>query len=166
MTVVLMGAPGAGKTTVGELLAASLGIAFIDVDQRIEALAGKPIREIFVDDGEPHFRAVEREQTIAALSQQSVVSLGGGAVMTPAIREALVGHSVVWLRVSAVHAARRVGLNASRPLLYGDMRTRLDNLLAERDPVYADVATHAVDTDHRTAAEVAEQVLESLKEVS
>ncbi len=162
MTVVVVGAPGSGKSTVGRLVAAALGLGFADVDERIEDLAGKPIREIFVDEGEPYFRDLERDQTIAALAEDAVVSLGGGAVMTPAIRDALAGHTVVWLRVSAVQAARRIGVNASRPLLYGDVRTRLDQLLADREPVYASVATHTVDTNHADANAVAGLVLKSL----
>lgn len=83
--------------------------------------------------------------------------------MTPVIRGALAGRTVVWLRVSAAPAARRVGLTASRPLLYGDVRARLDVLLAERDPVYAELATHEVDTDHHTTTEVTRLVLDAME---
>jgi shikimate kinase len=160
--VVIVGAPGSGKTTIGRIIAARLGKPFIDVDQRIEHLAGKPIREIFVEEGEPWFRRVEAEQTIAALDADAVVSLGGGAVATEAIRTALAGHTVVWLKVSVQSASRRVGITASRPLLYGDVRSRLQKLLAERTPWYEEVATITVDTDHVGPDEVADLVFAAL----
>jgi shikimate kinase len=164
--IVLVGAPGAGKTTIGRLVAAEIGHSFVDVDALIEKAVGKPITEIFVTDGEPHFRALEVEHTLAALAGGGVVSLGGGAVMNADIRRALSGHVVVWLRVSASQAARRAGLNASRPLLWGDLRGRLQTMLAERTPVYEEVATVVVDTDHTDPAEVARSVLSAVKEQS
>lgn len=162
--IVVVGAPGSGKTTVGREVARRLGVRFVDVDERIEHLAGKPITDIFADDGEAHFRAMEVDQTLTALGEHAVVSLGGGAVMSPRIREALRGHTVVWLRVSAAQAGRRVGLNASRPLLWGDMRARLKGLLAERLPLYEEVATLSVETDHVAPDDVAAAVLAALEE--
>lgn len=96
--VVLIGAPGSGKTNVGRRLGACLGVPHVDVDARIEQQQDRLIREIFADDGEAHFRELERDATLAALSEDAVLSLGGGAVMTPAIRDALAGHRVVWLK--------------------------------------------------------------------
>ena len=161
--IVLVGAPGSGKSTVGRLLADQLDYEFIDIDTVIENRAGKPIAEIFIDDGEPAFRALEQDVTLGHLDRTAVVSLGGGAVTSTAIREALAGHRVVWLRVSAATAADRVGLNAARPLLLGNVRGQLIRLLAQRTPLYAEVATWTVDTAGRSVQDVADQVVELLQ---
>ncbi|WP_035850607.1 shikimate kinase [Cryptosporangium arvum] len=166
-TVVLVGPPGAGKTTVGGLLAERLGVTFRDVDHDIEASAGKPISEIFVDDGEPAFRALEVAAVAAALgSHDGVLALGGGAVLAETTREALRGHRVVHLNVGLSDAAERVGLNTARPLLSLNPRATLRTLLAERAPIYAEVATIAVDTDGRTPEDIVADVVEQLNEVS
>lgn len=162
--VILVGAPGSGKTTVGRAVATEWNMDFVDVDERIEQLAEKPIREIFVDEGEPYFRQVETDLTLKALTENAVISLGGGAVATEEIREALMPHRVVWLQVSAQQAARRVGINASRPLLWGDVRDRLSTLLAERTPWYEQVASIRIDTDHKFPGDVAQAVLDAVKE--
>ncbi|MBK8459562.1 MAG: shikimate kinase [Micropruina sp.] len=158
-TIVVLGAPGAGKSTVGRLLASSLGLSFTDVDARIEAEQGKPIREIFADSGEAHFRELEREATLACLAEGGVISLGGGAVMTPAIREAVSGLDVVWLQVSIAQATRRIGMNQARPLLLGNLRAQLIQLLAERTPVYAELATIVVDSDHNTPRQIVDHIV-------
>ena len=156
MTIVLMGAPGAGKSSVGRRLAKKLGRTFVDVDQRIEEVVGKPVAEIFADEGEAHFRALEQDATLELLGTYDVVALGGGAVMNPVIREALAGHEVIWLKVSIGQATRRVGMNTVRPLLLGNVRGRLIELLRERTPVYEALATRTVETDGRGCAEVAD----------
>ncbi|WP_246000353.1 shikimate kinase [Nocardioides pocheonensis] len=157
--VVLVGPMGAGKTTVGRLVADALGVRFLDTDEVVEREAGKPVAEIFVDDGEPHFRALERAAVTAALEgHDGVLALGGGAVMDPATQEQLTAHEVVFLRVGLTDAAQRVGLGVSRPLLLGNVRGRIKQLLDERTPVYESVARHVVDTDGLTAAEVADRV--------
>ena len=107
--VVLVGAPGSGKSTVGPLLAAELGLPFVDVDQVIEERVGKPVAEIFADDGEAVFRAFEESTTAELLGGQGVLALGGGAVLSPITRQALRGHRVIWLQVSVSHAVQRVG---------------------------------------------------------
>lgn len=160
--IVLVGAPGSGKSTVGKLLAAELGREFVDVDTEIEERAGKPIPEIFVSDGEPAFRALEEELTVELLDRPAVISLGGGAVLSATTRQALTGHRVVWLQVSAGTAADRVGLSTARPLLLGNVRGRLIQLLNQRLPLYAEVATLAVATDDRTADEVVAVILDGL----
>lgn len=147
--VVLVGAPGSGKSTVGQLLAARLGLPFVDVDELIEQRTGRSIAEIFADDGEPSFRALEEQTTLELLAGEAgVLSLGGGAVLSAATRAALRGHRVIWLQVAAATAVQRVGLNEARPLLLGNVRGRLIKLLAERTPLYAEVATEQVETDH------------------
>jgi len=145
--VVLVGAPGSGKSTVGALLAERLGVPFVDVDAVIEQRAGRSIADIFADDGEPAFRALEESTTAELLQQPGVLSLGGGAVLSARTRAALRGHRVVWLQVSAATAVSRVGLNEARPLLLGNVRGRLIKLLSERTPLYAEVATEQVSTD-------------------
>ncbi|AQP44456.1 shikimate kinase [Tessaracoccus flavus] len=158
MTIVLMGAPGAGKTSTGKRLARRLGKTFVDVDQRIEEVMGKPVAEIFADEGEAHFRELEEEATLELLESHDVVALGGGAVMNPSIQEALRGHDVIWLKVSIGQATRRVGMNKARPLLLGNVRGKLIELLRERTPVYERLATQVIDTDGRGSVEVADQL--------
>ncbi len=162
--VVLVGPPGSGKTTVGRLLAASHDVAFRDTDHDVEVVAGKPITEIFVDDGEPAFRAFEREAVAVALREHDgVLALGGGAVLDEATQEALAayaadGGAVVFLDVSLAHAAPRVGFNQSRPLLLGNPRARWAALMEERRPVYERVATLQVSTDGLEPHVVAESI--------
>ena len=163
MTIVLVGAPGAGKSTVGAELAGLLGKSFTDVDARIEEVVGKPVAEIFADDGEARFRALEESATLELLETGQVVSLGGGAVMNPRIREALAGHDVIWLEVSIQQASRRIGLNVA-PWPLGNLRGRLIKLLRERTPVYEAVSTTRVDTDRRTPGEIAMELAEARRQ--
>jgi shikimate kinase len=156
--IVLVGAPGSGKTTVGAVLAEQLGVAFTDVDSVIVDRMGKPVAEIFADDGEAVFRAIEEQVTAEVLHRSGVLALGGGAVLSPRTRAALSGHRVVWLRIGLSAAVKRVGLDTARPLLLGNVRGRLLALLNERAALYAEVATEVVDTDDRTPAEVAAQI--------
>lgn len=160
--IVIIGAPGSGKSTVGVLVARALGLEFVDVDEVIEQRVGKRISDIFVDDGEAHFRRLERDATIELLRSGGVVSLGGGAVMNPDIRAALAGHEVVWLKVSITQATRRVGMNSLRPLLLGNVRSRLVALLKERTPLYEQCATITVDTDGLKARQTARAVVEAV----
>jgi shikimate kinase len=157
--IVLVGAPGSGKSTVGAVLAEQLGVAFTDVDSVIVERVGKPVAEIFADDGEAAFRAVEEQMTAELLDGSGVLALGGGAVLSPQTRAALRGRRVVWLRVGLAAAVKRVGLDTARPLLLGNVRGRLLALLNERAALYAEVASEVVDTDERTPAEVAAQIM-------
>jgi shikimate kinase len=157
--IVLVGAPGSGKSTVGALLAERLGLTFHDADAVIVERAGKSIAEIFTDDGESAFRALEEQITAELLAMPGVLSLGGGAVMSAATRAALAGRRVVWLRVGLTQSVKRVGLDTARPLLLGNVRGQLLKLLNERAPLYAEVATDVVDTDHTTPAEVVEMIM-------
>jgi shikimate kinase len=163
--VVLVGPMGAGKTTVGGLLASRWGVEVRDTDHDVEATAGKEISEIFVDEGEDRFRLLERAAVVEALaSHAGVLALGGGAVLDPETRADLRGHRVVWLRVGLSDATRRVGLGSGRPLLLGNIRSRIKTLLDERAPVYAEVATVTVDTDGRTPEDVADEVARAVED--
>ena len=161
--IVLIGPMGAGKTTVAGLVADRLGTSVRDTDHDVEATAGRPISEIFVDDGEAAFRALERAAVAAAVaSHDGVLALGGGAVLDPGTRELLAGHDVVFLRVGLADAVKRVGLGTSRPMLLGNVRGRIKTLMDERTPVYESVATLVVDTDGRSPEDVAEEIVTTL----
>jgi shikimate kinase len=154
---------GAGKTTVAALLAERLDTTARDTDQDVEAAEGRSISDIFVDSGEAAFRELERAAVAAALEEHAgVLALGGGAVLDPSTRELLSGHHVVFLRVGLADAVKRVGLGTARPLLLGNVRSRVKALLDERTPVYESVATVVVDTDGRTPEEVADEVVAAL----
>jgi shikimate kinase len=158
---------GAGKTTVGVALAEAWGVTLRDTDQDVEAAEGRAVSEIFVDEGEDYFRDREREAVLAALAQHDgVLALGGGAVLDARTREALTGHAVVFLRVGFADAVKRVDLGVGRPLLLGNVRSRVKQLLDERLPLYLEVAEVVVDTDGRTVDEVVEAVRDALAEVT
>jgi shikimate kinase len=161
--VVLVGPMGAGKTTVGRVLAQRWGVALRDTDADVERSAGKAVSEIFVDEGEAHFRALEKAAVAAALeTHDGVLSLGGGAVLDAGTRDLLRGHRVVFLRVGLADAVRRVGLGTGRPLLLGTVRARVRQLLEERTPVYEAVATVVVDTDGLSPEQVADEIEKGL----
>lgn len=160
--VVLIGPPGAGKSTTGARVARALGLEILDTDAMVEQRAGKPVADIFVEDGEPVFRDLEREVTLEALRHGGVVCLGGGGPMTPEIAAALDGRTVVLLDVGLADAARRVGFDRSRPLLAVNPRARWIELMAARRPTYERLATRVVDTAGRTPAQVASAVLEAI----
>jgi shikimate kinase len=161
--VVLVGPMGAGKTTVAGLLADAWGASMRDTDHDVVAAEGREIADIFVDSGEQAFRALERAAVADALAtHDGVLALGGGAVLDPATRELLAGHEVVFLRVGLADAVKRVGLGTSRPLLLGNVRSRIKALLDERTPIYESVATLVVDTDGRTPEDVAQEIIASL----
>jgi shikimate kinase len=157
--LVLVGPPGSGKTTVGELVARRLGVGFRDTDRDVETAAGASVSDIFVLDGEARFRSLERAAVVAALAEHAgVLALGGGAVGDDATRAALRGHTVVFLDVNVGEAVRRVGLHRDRPLLVGNVRGRWLKLMEARRPLYAQVATATVQTDGRPAEAVADEV--------
>lgn len=164
--VVLVGPMGAGKTTVAELLAARWGVTVRDTDHDVEATEGRAIAEIFVDDGEERFRAIEKAAVARALAEHDgVLALGGGAVLDAETRSSLEGHRVVFLSVGLGDAVKRVGLGSGRPLLLGNVRARIKVLLDERLPVYRAVATLTVETDQKTAEQVADEVAAAVEEL-
>jgi shikimate kinase len=161
--IVLVGPPAAGKTTVGRLLAERLGVDFTDTDELVVARAGKPVSDIFVDEGEAAFRELEAAAVADALTgTDGVLALGGGAVLAERTRRRLAGHPVVFLATGVPAAASRVGLNRDRPLLLGNPRQQLRVLLEARLPLYREVAAVTVETDARTPEQVADAVLEAL----
>lgn len=160
--VVLVGPPAAGKTTVGQLVADRLGVRFTDSDDLVVARAGKPVADVFVDDGEDAFRVLEAAAVVDALAGGGVLALGGGAVLAADTRARLAGHRVVFLSAGVPAAASRVGLNRDRPLLLGNPRAQLRALLDARLPLYEEVAVTTVATDELTPDEVADAVLAAL----
>lgn len=163
--LVLVGPPASGKTTVGTAVAETLGVAFRDTDQDIEAATGSSVADLFVTSGEPHFRALEEQAVARALAESDgVVALGGGAVMSAATRELLTeygrgGGTVVRLDIDVASAARRVGFSRDRPLLAVNPRAMLRQMLETRAPLYAEVATSTVSTSGREPADVVADVL-------
>ena len=153
---VLVGPPGAGKTTAGALAAASLGVPFADTDAVVEEMAGKPVSDIFLDDGEDAFRALERDAAARLITgHPGVVALGSGAVLDPGTRRLLAGRLVIYLETGAAAVLRRSGLDGPHPPVPGNPRGRLRQLLEERHPVYAGLAQRTVCTDDTDPAGLA-----------
>lgn len=162
-TVVLIGPPGAGKSTVGRALAGQTGQPFADTDLLIQEREGREIADIFVEDGEQYFRTVEREVVTQALAErEGVLALGGGAVLDPVTRGALEGRYVVYLEVDLREAVRRTGLDHGRPLLALNPRNAWLRLMEERREIYESLAALRVDTSRRTPDELVEEIVAGL----
>lgn len=160
--IILIGPPGAGKTSIGRSLARSLHMGFADTDTLIEAEQGKAISQIFIDDGEPVFRQIEERICLSALSKENgVLSLGGGAVLTQSVRDTVrnSGAAVIFLDVSLKVAAPRIGFNRDRPLLLNNPRQQWQTLMDARRPVYEGLATLIFDVEERTVNQVVKELL-------
>ncbi|GHA80474.1 shikimate kinase [Streptomyces termitum] len=162
--VVLVGPMGSGKSTVGALLAERLGAPYRDTDADIVAAEGREISDIFVEDGEERFRALEKAAVAAAVAEhEGVLALGGGAVLDAGTRALLAGLPVAYLSMDVEEAVRRVGLGVARPLLAVNPRRQWRELMDARRHLYEEVARAVVATDARTPEEVAEAVLDALE---
>lgn len=161
---MLIGPPGAGKSSIGKSLAKRMNLNFIDTDELIENRSGKKISDIFLEDGEAGFRALEKESVLEALRQaDSIISLGGGAVLDAETQSVLREmNRVVYLEVSISNAAPRIGFNRDRPLLLGNPRQQWLSLMEHRKPIYESLAKYQVSTDNRKVNEVAEILVEEL----
>jgi len=162
--VVLVGPPGAGKSTIGRKLARELGVDLYDTDAGIERETGRTIPEIFAEDGEPEFRRIEeRVVRRAILAERGVVSLGGGAVLSANTRALLRNRTVVYLEISVAEGLRRTGTSNQRPLLNGDdPGAKYRELMRTRRPLYREVATVRVRTDGRSPSRVVRMILSRL----
>ncbi|MCV7193594.1 shikimate kinase [Mycolicibacterium brumae] len=163
---VLIGMLGSGKSTIGRRLAKALGVGFLDTDSAIVEITGRSIPEIFAADGEAGFRKIEEQVIRDALdSHDGVLSLGGGAVTTPGVRQALAGHTVVFLEISAGEGIRRtLRNNDNRPLLSGgDLAAKYRRLMAARTPLYRKTATVRISTSRRNPSVVVRQLVAKLQ---
>ncbi|MFV8188843.1 MULTISPECIES: shikimate kinase [unclassified Streptomyces] len=155
---------GVGKSTVGRLLAERLGAGYRDTDDDIVAEQGRTIAEIFVDEGESAFRAMEKAAVRKALAEHDgILALGGGAILDPDTRALLAGARVVYLSMDVEEAVKRTGLNTARPLLAVNPRKQWRELMEARRALYEEVATAVVATDGRTPEEVAQVALDALE---
>ena len=164
--IVLIGPPGAGKSSVGRALSKELSMPFIDSDSEIEKVAGKTIAEIFVDDGEQVFRKMEVEIVSKLLTDfTGVIALGGGAPITLETQQKLDSSDfpIIFIDVSISQAANRLGFNKDRPLLLINPRQQWLNLMNDRRPIYERLASEIVSSDNKKPVEVAKIISEKLK---
>lgn len=160
-----MGMPGSGKSTIGRRLAKAMGVTLLDTDTKIVETTGRTIADIFSNDGEKEFRRIEEEVVRAALAEHDgIVSLGGGAITSQGVREALAGHTVIFLEISAAEGIRRTTGGTVRPLLAGgDPAQRYRELMAQRVPLYRRVATIRVNTNRRNPGAVVRHIVARLE---
>ena len=166
--IVLIGPPGAGKSSIGKALAKELNLNFIDSDSEIEKLSHKKISEIFIEDGEPAFRLLEVDVVRKVLSDfEGFISLGGGAPINAEIQEVLedADYPVVFIDVSIAQAATRIGFNKDRPLLLVNPRQQWISLMNDRRPIYEKLASQTISSDNQKPHEVAKQISDKLKAI-
>ena len=156
--LVLVGAPGSGKTTLGRSVAERTGAGFTDTDDLLVAELGLSLPEAWASLSSDQIAAAETRVCLEALARDGIIALGSGAVAQPPVRQALAGRPVLWLQVSATPAARRLGMTALGMETLVVVRGRLEAQLRERDPWYAAVATLRLDTDRLDVARAAEGV--------
>ena len=161
---VLVGMPGSGKSTIGRRLAKALEMPLLDTDAKVVETTGRSIAELFVE-GEQEFRRIEEQVVRAALAEHDgILSLGGGAITSPGVRDALAGHTVIFLEISAVEGIRRTTGGVVRPLLAGaDPAQKYRELMTERVPLYRRVATMRVNTNRRNPGAVVRHIVERLE---
>ncbi|MFZ9542918.1 MAG: shikimate kinase [Candidatus Nanopelagicaceae bacterium] len=164
--IVLIGPPGSGKSSVGKALSRKLSRPWIDTDTEVESRAGKKISEIFLEDGEATFRALERDVVDQVMgSEAAIVSLGGGSVLNEASQKRITtAKEVVFLDVSISNAAPRVGFNKDRPLLAINPRQQWLQLMEKRRPIYESLATITVSTDNKKPDQVADEIIEAIEQ--
>ena len=166
--IVLIGPPGAGKSSIGKALAKELNLNFIDSDSEIEKISHKRISEIFIEDGEPAFRLLEVDVVRKILADfEGVISLGGGAPINAEIQEVLedADYPVVFIDVSIAQAATRIGFNKDRPLLLVNPRQQWISLMNDRRPIYEKLASQTISSDNQKPHEVAKQISDKLKAI-
>jgi shikimate kinase len=158
--LVFVGPPGSGKSTIVRLVADRWSTTSRDTDDDVEATAGASIGDIFIDQGEAHFRELEAAAVAAALQEHDgVLAVGGGAILDERTRALLEPEQVVFLDVDITDAAKRIGFNRDRPLLLGNPRAQWIRLMAARRPLYEQVATYTVTTDGKSPEQVADEVV-------
>lgn len=161
--VVLVGPPGAGKTTIGRRLSSALNLPLVDSDELISQDQGQPCGQVYAQLGETAFRELEERMVAQALASEGIVSLGGGAVLSAQTRAALAEHTVVWVTVSVAEGVRRTHSDDSRPVLQGDdPAQRYSELLAQREEFYREVSDFRTRTDGRSPQQVVGEILSFL----
>ena len=162
---ILMGMPGSGKSTIGRRLAKAMGLTLLDTDTKIVETTGRTIADIFSNDGEKEFRRIEEDVVRAALAEHDgIVSLGGGAITSPGVQEALAGHTVIYLEISAAEGIRRTTSGTVRPLLAGpDPARKYRDLMSQRVPLYRRAATMRVNTNRRHPGAVVRHIVDRLE---
>jgi len=162
---VLIGLPGSGKSTIGRRLARALDVTFVDTDAAIEAKTGRTIADVFATDGESAFRRIEEEVIRTALVEHDgVLALGGGAITSQGVRDALAGHMVIYLEINAAEGIRRTSGSTARPLLAGsDSAAKYRALMADRAPLYRRAATMRINTNRRNPGAVVRHIIARLE---